>query len=279
VIYHDPYQYNVKGSKGDYIMQDSPEPSAAKRMERIRTETREFPPLSSKQKNRKNVIYNLPARSNAASPLWEARRLLQPELPKSSPEQERLRKAESGVGIFAITMSFVAFTSALFVRQGSGADWTHIALPPVLYGNTLALLLSSATLQLARRALAAVPSVEPRAVRMGLGWLMATLALGFRFRRRAIRSLAPARCAGLYLATNPNSSFYYVFTAMHGLHVLAGIVALALVIGRIIASRAAFRRSTFEATATYWHFMGVLWLYLLFGFAHEIVGVSKREGL
>jgi heme/copper-type cytochrome/quinol oxidase subunit 3 len=71
------------------------------------------------------------------------------------------------VGIFAITMSFVAFTSALFVRQGSGADWAHIALPQVLYGNTLALLLSSATLQLARRALAAVPSVDPRAVRMG----------------------------------------------------------------------------------------------------------------
>src|SRR5216684_7146652 len=72
------------------------------------------------------------------------------------------------VGIFAITMSFAAFTSALFVRQGSGVDWTHIALPPILYGNTLALLLSSATLQLARRALAAVPSVDPRAVRMGL---------------------------------------------------------------------------------------------------------------
>src|ERR1700682_6792302 len=78
------------------------------------------------------------------------------------------------VGIFAITMSFAAFTSALFVRQGSAADWTHIALPPLLYGNTLALLLSSATLEVARRALAAVPSTEPHAVRMGLGWLMAT---------------------------------------------------------------------------------------------------------
>src|SRR6202795_3985034 len=76
------------------------------------------------------------------------------------------------VGIFAITMSFAAFTSALFVRQGSGADWTHIALPLILYANTLALLLSSATLQMARRSLAAAPSIEPRAVRMALGWLM-----------------------------------------------------------------------------------------------------------
>src|SRR5437016_14295937 len=175
------------------------------------------------------------------------------------------RASRSGiwVGIFAITMSFAAFTSALFVRQGSAADWTHIALPPILYGNTLALLLSSATLQMALRTLAASPSTEPHAVRMGLGWLMATLALGFVFVAGQFEAWRQVAAQGLYLATNPNSSFYYVLTAMHGLHVLAGIAALALVMGRIVASRAAFRKSTFEATAMYWHFMGVLWLYLL----------------
>jgi cytochrome c oxidase subunit 3 len=167
------------------------------------------------------------------------------------------------VGVFAITMSFAAFTSALFVRQGSGMDWTHIALPPILYANTLALLLSSGTLQMARRALAAIPSAEPHAVRMGLGWLVATLALGFVFVVGQFEAWRQLAAQGLYLATNPNSSFYYVLTAMHGLHVLAGIGALALVMGRIVASPAAFRKSTFEATATYWHFMGVLWLYLL----------------
>jgi cytochrome c oxidase subunit 3 len=208
-----------------------------------------------------------------SSTIYQPVRTPPPALGGSAAPAARVAKVLSGgggasqsgiwVGIFAITMSFVAFTSALFVRQGSGADWTHIALPPVLYGNTLALLLSSATLQLARRALAAVPSVDPRAVRMGLGWLMATLALGFVFVAGQFEAWRQLAAQGLYLATNPNSSFYYVFTAMHGLHVLAGIVALALVIGRIIASRAAFRRSTFEATATYWHFMGVLWLYLL----------------
>ena len=167
------------------------------------------------------------------------------------------------VGIFAITMSFAAFTSALFVRQGSAADWTHIVLPPILYGNTLALLLSSATLQMARRAIAATPAAESRAIRNGLSWLTATLALGFVFiggQYEAWRQLAPQ---GLYLATNPNSSFYYVLTAMHGLHVLAGIAALIFVMSRLAARPAALRRSTFEATATYWHFMGVLWLYLL----------------
>jgi len=208
-----------------------------------------------------------------SSTIYEPVRTPPPASRDSTASGARVAKVLSGageasqsgiwVGIFAITMSFAAFTSALFVRQGSAADWTHIAMPPILYGNTLALLLSSATLQMARRALTAVPSAEPHAVRMGLGWLIATLALGFVFVAGQFEAWRQLAAQGLYLATNPNSSFYYVLTAMHGLHVLAGMVALALVMGRIVAGRAAFRESTFGATAMYWHFMGVLWLYLL----------------
>src|ERR1700731_363722 len=208
-----------------------------------------------------------------SSTIYQPVRTPPPALRGSALPSARVAKVLSGaegasqsgiwVGIFAITMSFAAFTSALFVRQGSGADWTHIALPSVLYANTLALLLSSATLQMARRAITAVPPVEPRAVRIGLGWLMATLGLGFVFVAGQFQAWRQLAAPGLYLATNPNSSFYYVLTAMHGLHVLAGIVALPLGRGGVAASRAAFRKSTFEATATYWHFMGVLWLYLL----------------
>lgn len=167
------------------------------------------------------------------------------------------------VGIFAITMSFAAFTSALFVREGSAGDWTHLTLPPLLYGNTLALLLSSATLQRARRAIGVAAVPEAGGVRTGLGWLAATLALGLIFIAGQYEAWRQLAAQGLYLATNPNSSFYYVLTAMHGLHVFAGIAALLFVIGRLTARSTAFRQSTFKATATYWHFMGVLWLYLL----------------
>jgi len=208
-----------------------------------------------------------------SSTIYQPVRTPPPALGDSTAPAARVAKVLSGaagasqsgiwVGIFAITMSFAAFTSALFVRQGSAADWAHIALPPILYVNTLALLLSSATLRMALRMLAALPSTEPHAVRIGLGWLMATLALGFVFVAGQYEAWRQLAAQGLYLATNPNSSFYYVLTAMHGLHVLAGIAAVALVMGRIVASRAAFRKSTFEATAMYWHFMGVLWLYLL----------------
>src|SRR5258707_13812241 len=57
------------------------------------------------------------------------------------------------VGIFAIIMSFAALTSSLLVRQGSG-EWSHIVIPSLLYANTAALLLSSFTMEMARRALA-----------------------------------------------------------------------------------------------------------------------------
>ena len=70
------------------------------------------------------------------------------------------------------------------------------------------------------------------------------------------------RGQGLYLATNPNSSFFYVLTFVHVLHLLAGIGVLVYLTGRLVASRGALRRSLFENAAIYWHFLGVLWVYL-----------------
>jgi cytochrome c oxidase subunit III len=169
------------------------------------------------------------------------------------------------VAICTITMSFMAFISALYVRQGASADWTHLVLPRILYLNTLALLTSSATLEMARRALAIGLGTEldGGAVRKGLGWLSCTLALGLLFVAGQYEAWRQLAAQGLYLATNANSSFYYVLTAMHGLHLLGGIAAMLVVISRLLFIGNRFRRSTFESTAIYWHFMGVLWLYLL----------------
>src|SRR3984893_7914469 len=168
------------------------------------------------------------------------------------------------VGIFAITMSFAAFTSALFVREGAAADWTHLVLPPILYANTVALLLGSLTLVMASRAVNAHALLDSHAMKAVMGWLIATLALGVLFivgQYEAWRQLA---AQGLFLSTNPNSSFFYVFTGMHILHLLGGIAALVYLIGQLVGSHSTFRRAAFHNTAIYWHFMGVLWLYLLF---------------
>jgi cytochrome c oxidase subunit III len=168
------------------------------------------------------------------------------------------------VAIFAITMSFAAFTSALFVREGSAVDWTHLVLPPILYANTMVLLLGSLTLVMASRAVNAHALLDSHAVKTVMGWLIATLALGLLFIAGQYEAWRQLAAQGLFLSTNPNSSFFYVFTGMHILHLLGGIVALVYLIGQLAGSHTTFRRAAFHNTAIYWHFMGVLWLYLLF---------------
>ena len=168
------------------------------------------------------------------------------------------------VAIFAITMFFAAFTSALFVREGSAADWTHLVLPPILYANTMMLLLGSLTLVMASRVVNAHVLLDSHAVKTVMVWLIATLVLGSLFIAGQYEAWRQLAAQGLFLSTNPNSSFFYVFTGMHILHLLGGIAALVYLIGQLAGSHTTFRRAAFQNTAIYWHFMGVLWLYLLF---------------
>lgn len=164
------------------------------------------------------------------------------------------------VGIAAICMSFAAFTSALIVRQGSSNDWRHITLPSILFVSTMLLVASSGTLEVARRRVATyMGGRESRLVSSRL-WLYATLGLGLLFVVGQYMAWLQLRSQGLYLATNPNSSFFYVFTAIHALHVLGGIAGLLRVIRKL--GLGTLRRSTLNATSIYWHFMGVLWIYL-----------------
>lgn len=168
------------------------------------------------------------------------------------------------VAIFAITMSFAAFTSALFVREGSSSDWVHLTLPNIVYANTLVILLSSFTFAMASRAVRSRTFLEAQAVNSVMAWLAATFALGLLFIAGQYAAWHQLAAQGLYLATNPNSSFFYVFTAAHVLHVLGGIGALVYLIGQLAGSHTTFRRGAFSNIAIYWHFMAVLWLYLLF---------------
>jgi cytochrome c oxidase subunit 3 len=174
------------------------------------------------------------------------------------------RSSTSGiwVGVFAITMSFAAFTSALFVREGT-ADWSHLALPSVLYLNTVILLASSGMLEGARRALASGSAGDLEGTRKASVWVLLTLMLGLCFCAGQFRAWQELRNAGIYLATNPNSSFFYLLTFLHAIHVLVGILVLVYLAGRLLASPTTFRRSSFNNTVVYWHFMGVLWVYLL----------------
>jgi len=162
----------------------------------------------------------------------------------------RASVAQTGVwiGIATISMSFAALTSALVVRQSSAPDWQHFQLPPLLYLNTLVLLVSSATLEISRR-------------RRTVAALNATLVLGLLFVFGQVLAWRQLAAQHLFLASGPRSAFLYVFTALHALHVLGGLGGLLYVQRRLAG--AVLAPTTFKAAALYWHFMAILWVYLL----------------
>jgi cytochrome c oxidase subunit III len=166
------------------------------------------------------------------------------------------------VGLAAITMSFAAFTSAMIVRQGAATDWHHFTLPPVLYLNTLVIIASSVTLEVARRRIAAfMGGLQGKTNENPARWLYITLFLGLLFVAGQTFAWMQLKSQGFGLASNVSYSFFYVLTVAHALHVFGGLGGLVRVIGKL--NNSTLRRSTLDATSRYWHFMGVLWLYLL----------------
>jgi cytochrome c oxidase subunit III len=165
------------------------------------------------------------------------------------------------VVLFAITMMFAAFTSALIVRKGSSLDWRTFNLPYILFLNTGLLLASSVTLEISRYHITAFMSSVKSQFESPARWLYVTLFLGLLFVAGQYVAWSQLSAQGLYLATNPSSSFFYVLTATHALHVLGGLAGLSYVIRKL--SKSSLRRSTLDAAARYWHFMDALWLYLL----------------
>jgi cytochrome c oxidase subunit 3 len=170
--------------------------------------------------------------------------------------------ASTGIWVVlaSITMTFAALTSALIVRQGGGSDWHHLVLPRILYLNTIILLASSIALEIARRQVGAFMRHRDQTASPSR-WLYITLFLGLLFVAGQYVAWLQLRAQGLFLATNPNSSFFYVLTALHAVHLSGGLGGLVRVISRL--RRSVLRKSTLDATSHYWHFMGALWVYLL----------------
>src|ERR1700730_19252852 len=102
-----------------------------------------------------------------------------------------------------ISRAFAALPSALFCREGAAGDWQRIALPPILYANTLALLASSLTLSRARHAVNARSFMNSRTLQTAMVWLVATFALGLLFIAGQYQAWRQLAAHGLFLSTNP----------------------------------------------------------------------------
>jgi cytochrome c oxidase subunit 3 len=165
------------------------------------------------------------------------------------------------VAIGSILMLFVALTSSYIVRSASGNDWQRIAIPKVLWLSTTLILISSITMEVSRRSL-------KRRSDAGYGrWLAITVALGLAFMASQMVAWRQLVRQGAYLASNPYNSFFYLFTAAHGLHLMGGILALTYLLFRTRKRRDTVdgelrRVGAADAASIYWHFMDGLWVAL-----------------
>ena len=174
---------------------------------------------------------------------------------------------------------FAVMVSAFFVRQSAGhidasenyvSDWHPLSVPPILWLNTAVLLLSSITIETARRQLFHEIDIMEEwlglgrpAVRRAAPWLMATILLGGIFLTGQWIAWQQLQQQGLFFATNPNSHFFYLVTGTHAVHLFLGIGALLFAFVAMFRLRKVeMRQIALDCTAWYWHAMGLFWIFL-----------------
>jgi len=173
-----------------------------------------------------------------------------------SPSPRRYSTAIT-IGIVSILMFFMALASAFIVLRRGSELWVTVHLPRVLWANTCVLLASSFTLESARQRLYLADATGFRKF-----WL-ATTVLGFLFVAGQLVAWRQLVAQGVYIASNQASSFFYIFTGSHAVHLLGGVGALLFVAFRKFEKTKISLQAAAEITSYYWHFMDGLWIFLL----------------
>jgi cytochrome c oxidase subunit 3 len=159
------------------------------------------------------------------------------------------------LAIVSVTVLFLALTSAYVFNS---AMKQPIAAPPILWFSTSLILLSSLTVEIARRAL------RRRLENKFRFWISATMLLGLCFLGAQLVLWRNLVASGFYVNRNLHSGYAYIFTGLHGAHLIGGLLALGYMMLRDRGKWTAVRRRvSVDATVLYWHFMDGLWIYLL----------------
>ncbi len=169
-----------------------------------------------------------------------------------------MSKGQLGLWIVmgGIVMLFAGLSSAYIVLRGV-PDWQNIEVPSILWLNTAVLLASSATIEASRRSLR-YERIEAMKI-----WLIVSGGFGLTFLVLQFVAWRQLVAAGVYLPSTLHSSFFYVLTGLHGLHLMGGMIAMGYVLTRALKNRiVAAKDESLKLCATYWHFMDALWVYL-----------------
>jgi cytochrome c oxidase subunit 3 len=206
---------------------------------------------------------------------------------------DRLRRARMGlaVAMTPIIVLFISFTAVYLIRRSfvsldvnEGAylrAWIPVRLPwTLLLANTAVLIASSITVDLARRDITREAALAPVGAMPGISlgderhfpWLALTTLLGLVFLAGQLFVWSKLSASGFHLVGGTSSSFVYILTAMHGLHLAGGVLALSVSnVAAILRRPVEQRRIVVDVTSWYWHCMTGLWIYILilFSFAAQ----------
>lgn len=170
-----------------------------------------------------------------------------------------LAPAKLGLAMFlaVVTSLFGLFFSAYSMRMHHGHDWSHFSEPKILWVNTLVLILASIALERAR---SAVKKSEARDLKVAL---VAAGVFTFAFLGGQLAAWQQLSASGQVISTGPAAAFFYLLTAVHGLHLLGGLLVWGKTVGRLAGGAELIDvRLSVDLCAIYWHFLLVVWLFL-----------------
>ncbi len=182
-----------------------------------------------------------------------------------TPEEARAVKAKTAkpmlwVGIVGIVMLFAGMTSAYIVRQAEG-NWLYFDLPDTFYSSTAVIIASSLTMAAAQFA------IKRNQLNLSTIMLLTTLVLGLVFAWLQFKAWGELVDAGVYFAgreSNASGSFLYALSGLHLAHLAGGLIALVFTsVKSILKKYSADDHTGIGVAGTYWHFLDILWIYLL----------------
>ena len=177
---------------------------------------------------------------------------------KPSEQVRRMHPQKFAMWLFIVTvvMIFISLSSAYIVKKGTG-NWIYFELPEVFKITSVVIVLSSISMHFSYLAARRNNLFN---VRLGIA-LTTLLAFGFIYGQ--FKGWGELVEMGAYWVGNPSGSFIYVFTGLHIVHLVGGIIFLAIVLNSAFRYQVHSKRlARIEMCTTYWHFLGGLWLYL-----------------
>lgn len=162
------------------------------------------------------------------------------------------------LGMGSMIMFFAALSSALFVKRGDFAHWVLVPLPSIFLYSTFVILISSITIQIAKNNL-----VKNKSLFNLFSFI--TFLLGVLFLWLQLQGWNELNDKHIFLNGNPSGSYIYLISGFHGFHYIGGLLFLILLMFLQYRSKTEVsetRKLHFNLLTQYWHFIGLVWVYI-----------------